>query len=136
MVHEYSGFIFYSVAVFTVVGLMLLVSYVLGQRTKGRATNEPFESGIVSVGSARLRLSVDYYMVAILFVIFDLETAFIVAWVIGFEEAGRPGFFAALVFVGILLVALVYEWSTGALDYGPQGKKILKALHKKRKHKI
>jgi NADH-quinone oxidoreductase subunit A len=126
----------YAGLVTVVIALIVLLSYVLGQRHVDMATGEVFESGVLPTGSARLQFSSHFYLIAMFFVIFDLETAFIVAWAIGFEEAGWPGFIGALVFVGILLVALAYEWSTGALDYGPQGRKILKALHKKRKQQI
>ena len=126
----------YFLAVIFIAAAMIGLSYLLGQRHEERATAQPYESGIISTGTARVRLSAKFYLIAMFFVIFDLETAFIVAWAIGFKEAGLPGFIGALVFVGILLVVLVYEWSTGALDYGPQGKKILQALHKKRKQEL
>lgn len=126
----------YAGLVLVVIIAMVLISYLLGERHAEKATGEVFESGILPTGNARLQFSSDFYLIAMFFVIFDLETAFIVAWAIGFEEAGWPGFIAALVFVGILLIALIYEWSTGALDYGPQGRKIIKALQKKRKRKI
>ena len=124
----------YAAIVLVAVTAILILSYLLGQRHAEKATGEVFESGIMPTGSARLHFSSDFYLIAMFFVIFDLETAFIVAWAIGYEEAGWPGFTGALVFVGILLVVLAYEWSTGALDYGPKGRKILKAL-KKRKQK-
>ena len=124
----------YAAIVLVAVTAILILSYLLGQRHAEKATGEVFESGIMPTGSARLHFSSDFYLIAMFFVIFDLETAFIVAWAIGYEEAGWPGFIGALVFVGILLVVLAYEWSTGALDYGPKGRKILKAL-KKRKQK-
>ena len=124
----------YAAIVLVAVTAILILSYLLGQRHAEKATGEVFESGIMPTGSARLHFSSDFYLIAMFFVIFDLETAFIVAWAIGYEEAGRPGFIGALVFVGVLLVVLAYEWSTGALDYGPKGQNILKAL-KKRKQK-
>lgn len=126
----------YAGLVFVVIALIVILSYLLGERHSDKATGEVFESGVLPTGSARLQFSSHFYLIAMFFVIFDLETAFIVAWAIGFEEAGWPGFVGALVFIGILLVVLVYEWSTGALDYGPQGRKILKALHKKQKQQL
>lgn len=125
----------YAGIVFLVIAAIVVLSYLLGERHDDKATGEVFESGILPTGSARLQFSSHFYLIAMFFVIFDLETAFIVAWAIGYEEAGWPGFIGALVFVGILLIVLVFEWSTGALDYGPQGKKIIKAL-KKRKQQI
>lgn len=115
----------YFIAVITLVGIMIGLSYVLGQHHTAGATGEPYESGIVSSGSAQLRLSAKFYLVAILFVIFDLEVAFLIAWAIAFRELGWTGYFGALVFVGILVAALVYEWRLGALDWGPsKGRKV------------
>lgn len=102
---------------------MLGVSYVLGQRHQERDTGKPYESGIVPTGSARQRLSAKFYIVAMLFVIFDLEVAFIVAWVMAFWEVGWSGYLGAIIFIGILFIALLYEWRQGALDWGPKNRK-------------
>lgn len=111
-------FLVYFIAVLLLVGTMLGLSFVLGQRRANHATNMPFESGVLSVGSAQMQLSVEFYLVAIFFVIFDLETVFIFAWAIAFFELGWEGFIAIALFIFILGVALVYELSTGALDWG------------------
>jgi NADH-quinone oxidoreductase subunit A len=103
-----------------VVGGMLVASYLLGQRHNERATSEPYESGIVSTGSAELRFSARFYLVAMLFVIFDLEAAILFAWAVAVPETGWPAFIAVTIFVGILLAALFYEWREGALDLGPK----------------
>jgi len=109
--------VLYAALVLIVVGGMLGLSYVLGERHKDRATGEPYESGIVSTGSARLRLSVKYYLVAIFFVIFDLESAFIFAWAVAFRELGWVGYIEIIVFIGVLLAGLIYLWRNGALDW-------------------
>jgi len=98
---------------------MIALSHVLGQRHQDRATGEPYESGIVSTGSARLRLSAKFYLVALFFVIFDLEAVFLFAWAIAFRELGWVGYVEILVFIGILVAALIYLWRLGALDWGP-----------------
>lgn len=108
----------YFVAVLALVASMLVVSYLLGQRHAGGATGEPYESGIVSTGSSQLRFSVKFYLVAMLFVIFDLEVAFIIAWAIAFRELGWAGYLGVLFFIGVLVAALIYEWRLGALDWG------------------
>jgi len=108
----------YFVAVIALVLTMLGLSWLLGERRANAATNEAFESGVVSVGNAQGRISVDFYLIAIFFVIFDLETVFIFAWAIAFFELGWQGYFSILVFVAVLVVALVYEWRSGALDWG------------------
>jgi NADH-quinone oxidoreductase subunit A len=108
----------YFAAVVLLVAAMLGISAVLGQRHQQRATGEPYESGIVSTGSARLLLSADFYLVAMFFVIFDLETVFIVAWAVAARQVGWPGYIEMLVFIGILVAALIYLWRIGALDWG------------------
>ena len=113
--------VFAAAAVFTAGG-MIGLSYVLGQRHKDRATGEPYESGIVPTGEARLRLSVKYYLVAMLFVVFDLEAAFLFAWAVAAREAGWAGYVSAAVFIGVLLAALVYLWRAGALEWGAKGR--------------
>ncbi|MDO6391821.1 NADH-quinone oxidoreductase subunit A [Pontibacter sp. BT731] len=117
----------YGAIVLSLVLLILGLSYVLGQRGHGRAMVEPYEGGIVSAGGARIRFSSQFYMVAMMFVIFDVETIFIFAWAIAFPELGWYGYFGVLVFIAMLVVVLVYEWRNGALDFGPDGKKILAA---------
>ena len=113
-------FVVYATAVIILVAAMLGLSYVLGERHKDRARNEPYESGIVTTGTARLRLSAKFYLVAMFFVIFDLEAVFIVAWAIGLMELGWAGYIEIAIFIGVLLAALVYLWRLGALDWGPQ----------------
>jgi NADH-quinone oxidoreductase subunit A len=109
----------YAVLVVAVVAGLVAASYVLGERYRTRATSAPFESGVLPVGSARLRLSAKYYLIAMFFVIFDVEALYLYAWAVALREAGWPGFIEALVFIVILLAALVYLWRLGALDWGP-----------------
>lgn len=98
---------------------MLTVPQLLGGRSKARAKHEPFESGVVGAGGARMRLSVKFYLVAIFFVIFDLEALFLYTWAVAVREVGWQGFIAAGVFVVILIVGLIYELRTGALNWSP-----------------
>jgi len=111
----------YAAAVVFVVAAMIGISHVLGPRHSERATGDPYESGNLPTGSARLRVPVNYYLVAVFFVIFDLEAAFLFAWAIAVRQAGWSGFVEASVFIAVLLVALVYLWRQGALDWGPPG---------------
>ncbi len=115
--------VYFFAAVF-VVGGMILLSYVLGQRHRERATGEPYESGIVSTGTAHIRFDVKFYLVAMFFVIFDLEAVFIFAWAVSLREAGWTGYFEMLFFIGILVAALVYVWRLGGLDWGTMRQKI------------
>ena len=103
-----------------VVVTMLGLSYFLGQRINRKYKNTPFESGIISVGSAQFRISVHFYLTAILFIIFDLEVVFLFAWAVAVREAGWPGFIEISVFIFILVVALFYLWRIGALDWRTQ----------------
>ena len=111
----------YFVVVILVVAGMLAVSYILGQRHRDPATGAPYESGILSEGSANVRLSAKFYLVAMFFVIFDLEAVFIFLWAIAGRELGWAGYFEALVFIGVLAAALAYLWRVGALDWFPTG---------------
>jgi NADH-quinone oxidoreductase subunit A len=108
----------YFFLVVFVVAAMVVLSYVLGQRHREHATGEPYEGGIVSTGTSRVRLSAKFYLVAMFFVIFDLEAAFLFGWAIAVREIGWAGYAEALVFIAILLVALIYLWRSGALDWG------------------
>ncbi len=108
----------YALAVVVLVAGMMGVSYVLGQRHQERETGDPYEGGIISTGSARVRLSVKFYLVAMFFVVFDLEAVFLFAWAVAARELGWAGYIEALVFVGILVAALAYLWRSGALDWG------------------
>ncbi len=109
----------YAAAVAAVIAGMVAVSWLLGERRGDRAAGEPFESGMVPTGSARLRLYVGFYLVAVCFVIFDLETAFLVVWAVCARRAGWCGYLEILIFVGVLLAAWAYLWRDGALDWGP-----------------
>jgi NADH-quinone oxidoreductase subunit A len=110
-------FLFYAAIVLAVVVTMLGLSFFLGQRINRKYKNTPFESGIISVGSAQFQISVHFYLTAILFIIFDLEVVFLFAWAVAVREAGWPGFIEISVFIFILLVALFYLWRIGALDW-------------------
>ena len=102
---------------------MLGVSSLLGSKAWGRSKNEPFESGMLPTGSARLRLSAKFYLVAMLFVIFDVEALYLFAWAVSVRESGWAGLIEATVFIAILLAGLVYLWRIGALDWAPQGRR-------------
>jgi NADH-quinone oxidoreductase subunit A len=109
----------YIGCVVSVVAIMVGASFVLGQRHRDRATGQPYESGIVSEGSARVRMTSQFYLMAMLFVVFDLEAVFIFAWSVAVRELGWTGYTAIVVFIVLLLVALVYLWRIGALGWGP-----------------
>ena len=109
--------------VFGIIVAMLGLSWLIGGRAWGRAKNEPFESGVVGVGTTSMRLSAKFYLVAMFFVIFDLEAVFLFAWAISVRESGWPGLIEATVFIFILLASLVYLWKIGALEWAPDGRR-------------
>jgi NADH-quinone oxidoreductase subunit A len=108
----------YFALVLILVGGMLAISLFLGERHREKMTAEPYESGITPTGSARLRFDVKFYLIAMFFVVFDLETAFLFGWAIAVRELGWSGYVEAVIFVAILLVGLLYLWRVGALDWG------------------
>jgi NADH-quinone oxidoreductase subunit A len=108
----------YVAIVVMLVAAMLGLSYVLGGRHHDRSTDAPYESGILSEGSARVRLSFKFYLVAMFFVIFDLEAILIFAWAVAVRETGWTGYLEVSIFIAVLLAALAYLWRVGALDWG------------------
>jgi NADH-quinone oxidoreductase subunit A len=104
------------------VTIMVAVSHVLGERSKGTDVQVRYESGIVSSSAGGLRYSVKFYLVAMFFVVFDVESVFIFAWAVAFRELGWPGLIAMAIFIAVLLAALVYLWRLGVLDWGKTGK--------------
>lgn len=117
----------YLTLVVIVAAVMIIVPSLLGERhwrkpprRKERGTTEPYESGIDPTGTARLRVPLQYYLIAMLFVIFDLEAVYLYGWALVAREAGWVGFFEVTVFIAILLAALLYLWRVGALDWRVQ----------------
>ena len=119
----YWPFIVYAIASLGIAAGMLLVSHFLGGRHREAATGEPYESGIIATGSGRLRLSIQFYLTAILFVIFDLELVYIFAWAVAIRDLGWAGYLGVLLFVVILLSGLIYEWRMGSLDWAAPQKR-------------
>ena len=113
----------YVLATGAIIAIMLLGSWLLGGRAWGRAKDEPFESGVLGAGSTRLRLSAKFYLVAMFFVIFDLEAVYLFAWSVSVRESGWPGFVEALIFIVILVASLAYLWRIGALEWAPDGRR-------------
>jgi len=110
-------FVFLALILLVVVGLMGL-SFVLGQRRPGdRWREDPYESGVSPARMPRVGVSVEFYRVAVFFVIFDVEAVFLFAWAVTLREAGWRGFTEMAIFVALLVVALAYLWRSGSLDW-------------------
>jgi NADH-quinone oxidoreductase subunit A len=120
---EFWSIAVYIVATLILCGIMLGLSAVLGGKSGGRARNDPFESGVVSASPERLRLSAKFYLVAVFFVIFDVEALFLYAWAISVRESGWAGFAEAFTFIAILVISLFYLARIGALDWAPSARR-------------
>lgn len=112
--------ILFVVAALGLIILMLGLSYILGGRHNERLGNEPYESGIRPTGSARIRFSPKFYLVAIIFVLFDLEVVFIYTWAIAAQSLGWAGYAAFVSFLFDVTLGLAYAWRIGALDWSPR----------------
>jgi NADH-quinone oxidoreductase subunit A len=95
----------------------MLITHTVGPRRKSKAKLQPFESGIESVGNARIPFSIKYFLTAILFVMFDVEVIFMYPWAVNFEALGRIGFIEMVLFIGTLLLGFVYVIKKGALKW-------------------
>jgi NADH-quinone oxidoreductase subunit A len=101
-----------------VLGLIVpTLGYLLGPKRPSPEKNSPYECGFDPIGDARLPFDVRFYLVAILFIIFDLETAFLVPWAVAFRKIGWFGMISMGIFLGLLVVGFIYEWKKGALEW-------------------
>lgn len=124
-------FLVYALVVIFLVAIILLISYFLGERHEEHATGEVYEGGIIATGTARLLFPIHFYIIAIFFVVFDVQAVFIMAWAVSAKSVGWAGYIAVATFIVIFALVLVYEWSIGALDFGPDIKNIIKAYQEK-----
>ncbi len=113
---------YFSILVFIVVGFAVGIAAVVFSRifaphNPDYAKNSAYECGFNAFGNARMQFDVRFYLVAILFIIFDLEIAFLFPWAIVFKSIGWPGFIAMAIFLAILIVGFIYEWRKGALEW-------------------
>ncbi len=108
--------VFIGVAV--IVGVVMEgLGFVLGTRHPDSEKLSPYECGFEAFEDARMKFDVRFYLVAILFIIFDLEIAFLFPWAVVLDQIGMVGFLAMMVFLGILVIGFVYEWKKGALEW-------------------
>lgn len=95
----------------------IALGYILGPNRPDSAKNSPYECGFEAFDDARMKFDVRYYLVAILFILFDLEIAFLFPWAVALQEVGLAGFIAVSIFLAVLVVGFAYEWKKGALDW-------------------
>lgn len=120
---SYLPLLLHFVIAFVVAGAIVTLSWLIGQRKVTRAKMSPYECGVAPVGDARERFSVKFYLVAMLFILFDVEAVFLYPWAIILRDLRMFGFWEMLVYVGIVLVGLFYVWKKGVLDWGETGKR-------------
>ncbi len=108
--------IFIAVAA-VVSGVMIGASYVIGRQHPDVEKNSAYECGFDAFGDARTKFDVRFYLVAILFIIFDLEVAFLFPWAVALGKIGLFGFWSMMVFLGVLTIGFIYEWRKGALEW-------------------
>jgi NADH-quinone oxidoreductase subunit A len=96
---------------------MVVLSHLVSPFRPTSAKLAPYESGMTPLGDTRERFSVKFYMVAILFIVFDLETIFLLSWGVVMRSLGWEGFVAAMIFIVVLTVGMIYEWKKGALEW-------------------
>jgi NADH-quinone oxidoreductase subunit A len=113
---------YFPILVFIAIGVLIgllpvALGIILGPRKPNPAKNSPYECGFDAIEDARMPFDVRFYLVAILFIIFDLETAFLFPWAMILRHVGPTAFWAMMFFLGILIVGFIYEWRKGALEW-------------------
>lgn len=109
--------VFLAIGLMVGIGPIFLGGYLLAPHKPNAAKNSPFECGFEAFEDSRMKFDVRYYLVAILFIIFDLEIAFLFPWAIVLDEIGMFGLVAMGIFLGILVIGFIYEWKKGALEW-------------------
>ena len=117
MLRDYAPILLLAVMVVGFAGINLILSDLLGRKRTTLDKGLAYESGMAPEGSARVRLSIHFYLVAVLFILFDVELIFLVPWAVAARELGPAGFGLVAVFLGVLLVGLIYEWRAGGLEW-------------------
>ena len=115
--------IIYGALVLAFIASQLFIASWLGEKKINYEKLRPYESGIIPTGTARLRYPVPFYLVAIFFLIFDVEAAFIFSWAIAFKDLGWSGWLQISFFIVVLILGLIYIWNKGGLEWGPESKR-------------
>jgi NADH-quinone oxidoreductase subunit A len=111
--------IIYGIIVLGLVAVLLFISAWLGEKKTNPEKLKPYESGIIPTGTARLRYPIPFFLIAIFFLIFDVEGAYIFSWAVACKRLGWSGWLQISFFIFVLLLGLVYIWRKGGLDWGP-----------------
>ena len=113
---------YFPVLLFILIGILvgivpMLLGRVLGPHKPDPQKLSPYECGFEAFGDARMKFDIRFYLVAILFILFDIEVIFLMPWAANVKELGLPGFWAVMGFLGVLAIGLAYEWKRGALEW-------------------
>ncbi|HEY3346416.1 MAG TPA: NADH-quinone oxidoreductase subunit A [Nitrospirota bacterium] len=117
---ELAGLGIYTALVLIIVGVLMFLSWWPGSRRRTQEQLRPYESGIIPTGQTRHRLPVQFYLVAIFFIVFDLESVFVYSWAVAFDLLGWRGYAYISVFIIALFAGLVYIWKKKVLEWGPR----------------
>lgn len=117
MLENYLPVLIFIVIGLAVGGVMITLGLILSPNNPDSEKLSAYECGFEAFGNARMKFDVRYYLVAILFIIFDLEIAFLFPWAIVLSEIGVFGYVAMMIFLGILVIGFIYEWKKGALEW-------------------
>ncbi len=112
----------YTAMALLLAGILMLAAWWLGERRRNPEKDGAYESGILPTGSARLACPVPFYLVAIFFIVFDVEAVFIFIWAVAWDLLGLPGLMHMTLFIVVLLLGLVWLWKKGGLDWAPKRK--------------
>lgn len=118
--NELFPLILYTGMALLLVGGLLFAAWRLGERRCGEVKSAPYESGMSPTGTARLACTVPFYLVAIFFIVFDVESVFVFIWAVAWDLLGIPGMIHMTVFIAVLLLGLLWLWRKGGLDWGPK----------------
>ena len=116
---RYLPFLIHILLASGIAGAIISLSWLIGQRKPTRAKMSPYESGMEPVGDARGRFSVKFYLVAMLFILFDVEAVFLYPWAVIVRDLKHFGLWEMFVYIGIVLVGFFYVWKKGVLEWGP-----------------
>lgn len=117
MLREYFPILVYIGIAIAFACFAIAASYLLGQRKPSAAKQSPYECGVTTIGPTYKRIPIKYYIVAMLFLLFDIEVVFLYPWAVVFKEMKAFAFVSMAIFIGILLVAYIYVWKKGALEW-------------------
>ncbi len=121
-ISEYLPFVVHTFAAILLIGAIHVLAWWLGAKSRSPNKGMPYESGVIPTGSARFAFPVPFYLVAIFFIVFDVESVFIFAWGVAWDELGLPGLIHITFFIIILLLGLAWLWIKGGLEWGPKKK--------------